>query len=145
LMGPGSLEALAERAAKEGDSVLDYLKLIRTSLTAQLAAASEAGDARTVTYIAGQLTRTCESLARITGELGELARSTTYNVTSITNNMALFAESPVFLRMQAAILQALAPFPEARLAVVKALRTLDENEPQAKFGAAGGRSRPDYR
>jgi hypothetical protein len=120
LAGPGSLEELAERAAKEGDSVLDYLRLCRTVLTAQLTAMSEAGDGRGAALVAGQLTRTCEAIARVTGELGELARSTTYNILS---------EHPAWLRIQGALLNALAPFPEARAAVVAALDALDETAP----------------
>ena len=40
--------------------------------------------------------------------------------------MAVLAESPAFLRVQAALLHALAPFPEARAAVVQALNELDQ-------------------
>src|SRR3977135_3328164 len=47
LCGPSEMASLADKAALEGDSVLDYLRLCRTVLPAQLAAASEAGDART--------------------------------------------------------------------------------------------------
>ena len=132
LAGPGSLEELAERAAKEGDSVLDYLRLCRTVLTAQLSAMSEAGDGRGTALVAGQLTRTCESIARVTGELSELARSTTFN---ITNNVAVLAEHPAFMRVQSALLHALAPFPEARAAVVSALHELDDTTPAAVSAA----------
>src|SRR5271169_5770271 len=82
LCGPAELSTLAEKAAIEGDSVIDYLRLCRTVLTSQLAATSEAGDARTSAYVAGQLTKTLEAMARVTGEMGELARSTI----NITNN-----------------------------------------------------------
>jgi hypothetical protein len=123
LAGPGALEEMAARAAEAGESVLDYLKLCRTVLTAQLSAMSEAGDGRGAAMVAGQLTRTCESIARVTGELSDLARSTTFN---ITNNQLVLAESPAFMRVQATLLKALAPYPEARAAVVAALRDLDE-------------------
>jgi hypothetical protein len=133
LAGPGALEELAARAAEAGDSVLDYLKLVRTVLTAQLTAMAEAGDGRGAALVAGQLTRTCEAIARVTGELSDLARSTTYN---ITNNIALLAESPAFMQVQATLLRALAPYPEARTAVVNALRELDETTPATKPMAA---------
>ena len=42
LCGPAQLSQLAEKAAHEGDSVLDHLRMVRTVLTAQLAAMSEA-------------------------------------------------------------------------------------------------------
>jgi hypothetical protein len=122
LIGPAELQTLAERAAIEGDSVLDYLKLCRTVLTGQLAAMSEAGDGRGAAYVAGQLTRTLESIAKITGELGELARSTV----NITGNVNILADSPAFARVQAAILKALARHHDARADVVLALRSLDD-------------------
>jgi hypothetical protein len=122
LCGPIELEKLADRAAAEGDSVLDYLRMCRTVLAGQLAAMSEAGDGRGAAFVAGQLTRTLEAIAKVTGELGALAQSTTYNFTS---NTMVMAEHPAFLRIQATILKALADFPDARQAVVLALRGLD--------------------
>jgi hypothetical protein len=58
----------------------------------------------------------------VSGELGDLARSTTYNV---TNNVAVLTEHPAFMRVQATILRALAEHPAARADVVRALRDLD--------------------
>ena len=112
---------LADKAALEGDCVLDYLRLCRTALTFQLAAASEAGDPRTAAYVAGQLTKTLETIGKVTGELGELAR----NTISITNNNTMILNSPQFATLQATLLRALAPYPDARSAVVLALRDLD--------------------
>ena len=128
LAGPGDVATLAEKATAEGDSVLDYLKMVRSTLVAQLAAVTEAGDARSATYVAGQLTRTLEVYARVTGEVGQLAQ--TLNVT----NVAVLGEHPEFLRVQAALLRALGPFPDARAAVVSALRELDETAPVANSG-----------
>src|ERR1700682_550401 len=71
LVGPAEMATLAERAALECDSVLDYLKLCRTVLVGQLSAMTEAGDARGAAFVAGQLTRTLEAIARVTGEIGE--------------------------------------------------------------------------
>src|SRR5258706_8655389 len=70
LCGPSELATLAERAAVEGDSVLDYLRLCRTVLTGQLAAMTEARDGRGAAYVARQLTRTLEAIAGVTGEIG---------------------------------------------------------------------------
>lgn len=120
LCGPAQLSQLAEKAAVEGDSVLDHLRMVRTVLTSMLAAMSEAGDARGAAFVAGRLTSTLETIARITGELGELARSTI----NITGNVAIM-NSPQFASIQATLLRALAPFPDARGAVVLALRDLD--------------------
>jgi len=57
----------------------------------QLSVMTEAGDARGAGYIGGQLVKVLETIARISGELGDLARSATYNV---TNNIAVLQEHP---------------------------------------------------
>jgi hypothetical protein len=127
LCGPAELASLAGKAAKEGESVLDYLRMCRVVLTSQLSAASEAGDTRGAAYVTGQLVKVLESIARVTGEVSDIARSTTFN---ITNNVALLAENPVFASLKATLLRALGPYPEARNAVVQALRGL-HNEPES--------------
>jgi hypothetical protein len=124
LCGPSQLAELAEKAAAEGDSVIDYLRMIRTVLSGQLAAMTEAGDGRGAAYVAGRLTATLETMARITGEIGALARSTI----NINGNVAI-VNSPEFARVQAIMLRALAPFPDARGAVVTALRSLETDGP----------------
>jgi hypothetical protein len=121
LCGPAEMATLAQKAAQEGDSVLDYLRMCRSTLVGQLASMNEAGDARGAAYVTGQLVRVLESIARVTGELGDLARSVTINNTT---NVGII-NSPIFARMQAAMLRALQGFPEARAAVVAALRNLD--------------------
>jgi hypothetical protein len=120
LCGPADMAMLAQKAAQEGDSVLDYLRMVRSSLVAQLAVMNEAGDARGAGYIAGQLTKTLETMARVTGEIGDLARSVTINNTNVA-----VLDHPQFASVQACMLRALAPFADARAAVVAALRGLD--------------------
>jgi ABC-type phosphate/phosphonate transport system substrate-binding protein len=130
LAGPVQLQDLASKAADTGGSVLDHLHAVRTVLMGQMAVATEAGDGRGAAYIAGRLTATLEVIARISGELGDLARSVNF---SVTNNIAVLTEHPAFARVQATLLQALAPHPEARAAVVSALRALDDQNAPAAF------------
>jgi hypothetical protein len=120
LAGPVQLQDLAAKAAETGGSVLDHLHAIRTILMGHLANATEAGDGRGAAYIAGRLTATLETIAKISGELGDLARSVTINNTNIG-----IVNSPAFATVQATLLRALAPHPDARAAVVMALRGLD--------------------
>jgi hypothetical protein len=131
LAGPLQLEELAQKAADTGGSVLDHLQAVRVVLMSHLSNATEGGDGRTAALVAGKLTSVLEVIAKISGELGDLARSTTFH---ITNNVALI-ESPAFARVQAAILRALAPHSAARMAVVEALQELDAETP----GATGAR------
>jgi hypothetical protein len=124
LCGPAELAGLAEKAALEGDSVLDHLRMCRVVLTSQLSAASEAGDVRGAAYVSGALVKVLETIARVTGEIGQLAGSTTVNFNT-TSNIAILQDHPAFASLQAAMLRALGPYPEARNAVVLALRSLE--------------------
>jgi hypothetical protein len=132
LAGPLQLEELAQMAAETGASVLDHLHAIRVVLFSHLTTATEAGDGALAANVAGRLTHVLETIARISGELGALATNTTYN---IVNNQMVLTQHPSFLRLQASLLHALAPFPEARAAVVAALRELDGDTPPAAADA----------
>lgn len=128
LAGPAALADLGERAAEAGVSVLDYLGLVRTTLLAQLGSLNEAGDGKGCAVVAGKLVQLLELQAKLSGELGTLAASVTNNFSVTTNNVAVL-ESPQWLRTQATILRALSPFPEARAAVVTALRGAETPPP----------------
>ena len=122
LAGPVQLQELAAKAAEQGSSVLDHLHAVRCVLMGQLSLMTEGGDARGAGYIGGQLVKVLETIAKISGELGDLARSTNLH---ITNNFAILQDHPAFAGLQAGIIRALGPFPDARAAVVAALRDLD--------------------
>ena len=121
LAGPVQLQELAAKAAETGGSVLDHLHAVRTVLMGVMANMVEAGDGRGASYVAGRLTTTLETIARVSGELGSLANSITINNT----NVAVLTEHPSFIRVQATLLHALADHPEARAAVVAALQAMD--------------------
>ncbi|MGY3240020.1 hypothetical protein ACVMAJ_006910 [Bradyrhizobium sp. USDA 4448] len=120
LAGPAQMEQLHAKAAAEGDSVLDYFRIVRTSLMSSLAACSEAGDARGVALVSNSLCSVLERLGKVTGEIAQLSG----NTINVTNNVAI-VNSPIFARLQATQLRALAAFPEARAATVAAWRELD--------------------
>lgn len=128
LAGPAQLAELGERAADAGLSALDYLALVRTTLLGQLSSLNEAGDGKGCAVVAGKLVQLLELQAKLSGELGTLAASVTNNFSVTQNNVAVL-ESPTWLRTQAAILRALAPFPDARAAVVAALRGAETTQP----------------
>jgi hypothetical protein len=123
LAGPAQLADLANTAATEGESVLDYLKITRTTLMASLSACGEAGDARGVAIVASQLISVLEKIGKITGEIAQIAQG------AVNVNVAI-VNSPEFARIQARLLTALAPFSDARTAVVAALRDLDAEAAQ---------------
>lgn len=123
LVGPAQLADLAEKAASEGASVLDHFRAVRTMLMSQLAATTEAGDARGAAIVAGQLVGVLEKIGKVTGEIATIAQGTI----NIQNHVSI-VNSPQFAKVQAAQLAALAPYPEARAAVVAAWRALDDED-----------------
>jgi hypothetical protein len=113
------IKELAQKAAAEGMSVLQYLSLIRSTLMNEFQLAAAVHDRHATSALAGRLNEVLRSIGSISGELGDMARSITVNGNiNIMNN-------PVLANLQANILRALAPFPEARAAVIGALRAMD--------------------
>jgi hypothetical protein len=135
LAGVANLDVLAERASESGSSVLDYLTIARNTILTQLGAAENANDGRTVGYLAGQLTRVLEVMAKVSGELVTAAGSV-----SVTNikNVAILAEHPAFTKLQAATLRALRRHPGALADFVAEMRGLDEDAPASVSKAANG-------
>jgi hypothetical protein len=115
------MEELAAKAAAEGVSVLEYFRIIRATLMAQFQLAASLNDRNGVAILAGRLTETLRAIGSISGEMGNMAVS---NLT--INNTTTIMNSPVFANLQANLLTALAPYPEARAAVVMSLRKMDE-------------------
>jgi hypothetical protein len=124
LAGPVQLHELAQRAAAEGLSLLDYLSVVPSVLMAQLQAGAEAGDPHGTSATAGRLLQCLSEIGRITGELARIGNA---GVT-VTNNVMIL-NSPAFGQLQTVILRALAPHPGARADVILALRQL-ETEPE---------------
>ena len=126
LCGPAQLADLAAKAADEGASVLDHFRAVRTMLMSQLAATTEAGDARGAAIVGAQLVNVLEKIGKVTGEIATIAQGTI----NIQNNVSI-VNSPQFAKLQAVQLRALAPFPEARAAVIAAWRELDADTSEA--------------
>ena len=114
------LAELAQKAASEGLSVLQYLSIVRSTLLSAFQLAANVGDRNGTAILAGRLNETLRTIGQLSGELGDMAmRSVTINGNiNIMNN-------PVLANLQANLLKALAPFPDARAAVVSALRAMD--------------------
>jgi hypothetical protein len=121
------LKELAERAAVEGVSVLDHFRIVRSVLMTQFQLAASVNDRNACATLAGRLTEVLRAIGSISGEMSNLA------VNNLTiNNTTNILNSPIFASLQANLLHALAPFPEARGAVVAALRQMDEANPPMK-------------
>jgi hypothetical protein len=125
------LAELAQKAASEGLSVLQYLSIVRSTLLNAFQLAANVGDRNGTAILAGRLNETLRTIGQLSGELGDMAmRSVTIN-----GNINIMS-NPVLANLQANILKALAPFPAAREAVIGALRAMDA--PVDELAASAG-------
>ena len=124
------IKELAAPAAEEGTSLLGYLSIIRGTLMGQFQLAASLNDRNATATIGRVLVEVLREIGRLTGELINVSGSV-----NITNNNIAILNSPAFASLQATMLKALAPFPEARAAVVGALRALDGEDVPAALPA----------
>jgi hypothetical protein len=117
--GPAKVEQLANAAADESKSLLDYLGITRSVLFNQILNAAEAGDRNGVANVAGRLLESLRELGRLTGEL-RLVSGITVNHNSLT-----LIGSPEFGALSEGLLAIARAHPEARGDIVALLRTLD--------------------
>jgi hypothetical protein len=117
IVGAGvSKDQLEELVADTSLSVLDHLRIIRARLYVSFDAAFETGDRLNLDRLAGRLHENLALSAKLTGEL---QRGPLFN---IQNNLMVNLD---YSRAIGRIVSAVAPFGEARLAVIAALRELD--------------------
>jgi hypothetical protein len=117
--GPAKVEQLANAAAEESKSLLDYLGIARSVLFNQFLNAAEAGDRAGVVNVAGRLLESLREIGRLTGELRQVSGI------SITNNTMNVIGSPEFLSLQEGLLTIARRHPEGKADIVGLLRGLD--------------------
>jgi hypothetical protein len=106
----------------ESEGLLQNIATQRARLLLMQDSAMEAGDHSTATMIAGRILQSIELAGKYLGEFAQHQIRTTVSVLI----------SPEYLEFRAALLRALAPFPEARRAVAVAMHAIE-----AKSAAAG--------
>ena len=122
-------DQLEEIVADESLGLIDHYRIVRGALYKGFSAAAELGDGNALALLAGRLHENFRDCGRLTGEL---QRGPLLN---IQNNVLV---NPDYTRAIARIVSAVAPYPEAREAVIAALRDLDA-------GSASGPALPDRR
>jgi len=115
-------DQLEEIVADESLALIDHYRIVRGALYKGFGAASELGDGNSLALLAGRLHENFRDCVRLTGEL---QRGPLLN---IQNNVLI---NPDYVRTIARIVSAVAPFPEARDAVIAALRDLDATSASA--------------
>jgi hypothetical protein len=124
---------LAERAVKEGGSLLNYLALVRSATMQQLMLAASVNDGHRVAVLAGRAVEVLREIGKLTGEISRIG---TLNV---TNNTAVFVNSPAFAKLEEMLIDRLRAYPDALRAVVDGLRDLEATRRRpGRFGRAGG-------
>jgi hypothetical protein len=126
-----SISEIAERAAREGGSLLSYLSLVRTTLFNQMLLAASTNDGHRVAVLAGRAIEALKEIGKLTGELSQLS-----SLSISTTNIA-YVNSPAFARLEEMLLDRLRAYPDALRAVVEGLRQLQGDE-----GASDGEGRP---
>ena len=109
-------DQLEEIVADESLGLIDHYRIVRGALYKGFSAASELTDGNSLALLAGRLHENFRDCGRLTGEL---QRGPLLN---IQNNVLV---NPDYTRAIARIVSAVAPYPEAREAVIAALRDLD--------------------
>ena len=109
-------DQLEEIVADETLALIDHYRIVRGALYKGFGAAAEVGDGNSLALLAGRLHENFRDCGRLTGEL---QRGPLLNV---QNNILV---NPDYTRVIARIVSAVAPYPEAREAVIAALRDLD--------------------
>jgi hypothetical protein len=118
LAGPAKVEQLANKAADESTSLLDHLRIVRSVLLNQFLNAAEAGDRTGTALLSGRLLESLREVARLTGELREVAGI------SVTNNVVNLFASPEFTALQEGLLKVARAHPAARADIIALLRGL---------------------
>ncbi|MCW2285692.1 hypothetical protein M2323_001986 [Rhodoblastus acidophilus] len=113
-------EQLAEQAHEKSMGLLDSFDHMRARLFRSFDAACDAGDRSGQGVIAGRLLEVLREIGKLTGEIRQLAPGGV----SVTNNIAVLS-NPAVAELQAVIIRELAPFPEARAAVITGLRQFE--------------------
>lgn len=121
LIGAGKISKLAEVAAEESESILDYYRILRSALFYQFDRLAEKDDHVGVVAIAQRLTDVLRDIGKVTGQINTLASSTVINV---QNNVQIL-NSPPFADLQAGLLRICANHPEAQRDIVALFHDLD--------------------
>jgi hypothetical protein len=110
---------IAERAAKEGGSLLSYLSLVRSAVFQQLLLAGSVNDSNRVATLAGRATEVLREIGRVTGELSSIGSLTVHNSATV------FVNSPAYAKLETMLLDKLRDHPAALREVVAGLRELE--------------------
>ena len=111
-----SKDQLEAIVADEALALIDHYRIVRGALYKGFSAAAELRDGNSLALLAGRLHENFRDCGRLTGELQQGP------LLNVQNNILV---NPDYTRAIARLVSAVAPYPEAREAVIAALRDLD--------------------
>lgn len=117
------LAELAERAAKEGGSLLDHFQIVRLTVMGAMQRASAVNDHVSTAALAKRAVEVNKEIGRLSGELLSAAPISQFTQTNV------YMASPLMARLEGMLLERLSPFPDALRAVLSGLRDLDGPTP----------------
>ena len=120
IAGPDLSIDLDRLRETESQSLLANLVALRHRLFASLDVAEEAGDGNMLSRVAGQLHRNLEICGKLLGDLN-------VGSTTITNVLVM----PAYIELRVGLVEALAPYPEAKIAVARVLHRLEDKAAEA--------------
>ncbi|MGO8739262.1 hypothetical protein [Rhodoblastus sp.] len=127
LIGAGKLAQLAEVAAEESQSILDYFSILRSALFSMFDKLAEKGDHAAASAVSARLVEVLKEIGRLTGQISTIAAATTIH---LQNNYAVVNSAP-FADLQTGLLEVCARHPAARADIIELIERLD-----AKYSAA---------
>ena len=120
LAGDVPIAELAERAGREGGSVMDNLATLQMSLSRAALQAEAAGDRYGHAALSRVWLEATRELGKFTGAMANAP-----SIMNVTNNVAIMMNSPILHRLQLMLSQRLAPYPDAFDAVMAGLAELE--------------------
>jgi hypothetical protein len=119
MAGPVRVHDLANAAAKESKTLLEYFGIARSVLFNQFLSAAEANDRNGVAAIAPRLLDSLRELGKLTGELRALSGIT------INNNVLNIGSDPAYPELEAGLLEIIRKCPQAREDILALLAKLE--------------------
>ena len=131
---PAQFANLAEKAAAENMSILDYLGILRSRLMRQLEASAAAGDNPGVCRASQTMLQVLQELGKLTGEIDRVAGIV---INNNSNSQTVVMNDPLIAKLQAGLLRCLAKHPAARADVIAMLNELESADYQPVVPAGG--------
>jgi hypothetical protein len=123
---PALLANLAEHAARESMSVLEYLRIFRSRLMQTLEVCAQAKDNVGINRTVQTLLQVMDRIGDMTGEISRAASGLTVNVNS--GNTLIQMTDPLIAKLQSGLLRCLAKHPAARADGIVMLNELEASE-----------------